>query len=652
MTRTGIIRWFFLALVLGGLCGRGGVPGPTLTPTIPATAPWGTLTPAGTPDATETLRALLQADPPVRDLRDLAVRYLGLPPDTPETACRPERDLPLGARRAFLASNNDTNETFTVTAVLREKTPHAYLWVEEGRTVDPADLRAAAEIFEQRTYPTVREFFGSEWTPGVDCDPHLFILHAGGLGGVAGYYASKDEFPRAVRADSNEAEMFYINLDSVSVNSDFYHGVLAHEFQHMIHWYHDRNEETWLNEGASELAAFLSGYDVGGFESAFLGQPDTQLNTWGTQEEGNAEHYGAAFLFLEYFLERFGEEATRRLVAHPENGLEAVDAVLRERGAGEDADAFFLEWVAANFLDHAEPPSGPRYRALQLPEPRRAVRVNRLPQEIRDTVFPYATDYIELPAGRSLALSFRGSSVLPLVAASPFEGRRFWYAVRGDDSNPRLTRIVDLRGVPRATLRYRIWYDLEEGWDYAYVSVSTDGGQRWTMLRTPSGTDANPNHNNLGWGYTGVSGGGERPRWITETVDLTPYAGQVIRLRFEVVTDDAVNRPGVALDAIEIPEIGLRDGAEEEAGWEAEGWARVAPEVPVRFALQVLRLRRDGEARVERLPLRPDGTGEGLVEAGPDRRVVLAISALARFTTEPAPYTLRIALPQIVGGWH
>jgi hypothetical protein len=518
--------------------------------------------------------------------------------------------------------------------------------------VDPAALRAAAETFEQRTYPTVREFFGSEWTPGVDCDPRLFILHVGGLGGVAGYYASKDEFPKAVRPDSNEAEMFYVNLDAVRVGSDFYHGVLAHEFQHMIHWYNDRNEETWLNEGASELAAFLSGYDAGGFESAFLARPDTQLNTWGTQEEGNAEHYGAALLFMEYFLERFGEEATRRLVAHPENGLEAVDAVLRERGAGEDADAFFLEWVAANFLDHAELASGPRYRALSLPEPRRAARVNRLPREIRDTLFPYATDYIELPARRTLALSFRGSAVLPLVATSPFEGRRFWFAVRGDDSNPRLTRVIDLRGTPRATLRYRIWYDLEEDWDYAYVSISTDGGQRWTLLRTPSGTDANPNQNNLGWGYTGVSGGRKKPRWITETVDLTPYAGRVIRLRFEVVTDDAVNRPGVALDAIEIPEIGFRDGAEGEAGWEAEGWARVAPEVPVRFALQILRLRRDGEARVERLPLRADGTGEWLVEAGPDRRVVLAISALARFTTEPASYTLRIALPQTAGGWH
>ncbi|MFN3928906.1 MAG: hypothetical protein ACK4OK_04660, partial [Thermoflexus sp.] len=542
---------FALALGLaigGGWCGGGERSRPpTATPTRP---PSWTATPAVTParvshqEAEETLQILLRTDLPVRDLRDLAVRYRGLPLETPETACRGEGDLPVGARRTFFVSNNDTNETFTVTAVLRVKTPHLYLWVEEDRRVSQASLEAAAETFERRIYPTVRSFFGSEWTPGVDCDPRLVVLHAAGMGSVAGYYASKDEFPRAVRSDSNEAEMFYINLDAVRVNSEFYHGVLAHEFQHMIHWYNDRNEETWLNEGASELAAFLSGYSGGGFAAAFLSQPDTQLNTWAPHEEGNAEHYGAAFLFLEYFLERFGEEATRRLVAHPENGLLAVDRTLQEIGAGLDADAFFLEWVAANFLDHMDLSDGPRYQALRLPEPRQVATVRRGPQEIRESVFPYATDYIELPAGERLRLVFQGTPTLPLVATTPFEGRRFWYAVRGDEGNPRLTRQIDLRGVSRATLRYRIWYDLEKDWDYAYLSVSTDGGQRWTLLRTPSGTDTNPNHNNLGWGYTGISGGIRGPRWITETVDLTPYAGQVILLRFEVVTDDAVNRPG------------------------------------------------------------------------------------------------------------
>jgi len=639
-----------LLIAGGGIACRGGRP-PSPSPT-PVPSPWASPTPSRPPpaspapaEAMETLQILLRTDLPVRDLRDLAVRYRGLPPDAPETACRAAGDGPVGARRAFLVSNDDTDETFTVTAVLRVKTPHAALWVAEDRRVDPADLQAAAEAFEDRIYPTVRSFFGSEWTPGVDCDPRLVILHAAGMGGVAGYYASKDEFPKAVRPDSNEAEMFYINLDAVRVGSSFYNGVLAHEFQHMVHWYNDRNEETWLNEGASELAAFLSGYDRGGFEDAFLAQPDTQLNTWAPSEEGNAEHYGAAFLFLEYFLERFGEEATRRLVAHPENGLAAVDRVLAELGAGLDADGFFLEWAAANFLDHLDLPDGPRYRALRLPAPRRTAVVRRLPQEIRDQVFPYATDYIELPAGEAIRLVFRGTPTLPLVDTAPFEGRRFWYAVRGDESNPRLTRALDLRGVGRATLRYRIWYDLEEDWDYAYVSVSTDGGRRWTLLRTPSGTDSNPHHNNLGWGYTGVSGGVGGPRWITETVDLTPYVGQVVLLRFEVVTDDAVNRPGVALDAIEIPEIGFRDGAEADQGWQAEGWARVGAQVPVRFALQVLRVRTDGTVRIERLPVGEGATGEWVLEAGPDRRVVLALSALARFTTEPAPYTLRVERP-------
>lgn len=591
------------------------------------------------------MQILLRTELPVRDLRDLAIRYHGLSPETPETACQRDGALSIGARRTFLVSNDDTNETFTVTAVLRAQTSHVSMWVEEGRPVSQADLEAAAETFERRIYPINRSFFGSEWTPGVDCDPHLIILHATRMGGVAGYYSSKDEFPKAVRPDSNEAEMFYINLDAMSVNSEFYNGVLAHEFQHMIHWYNDRNEETWLNEGASELAAFLSGYDPGGFEFSFLAEPDTQLNTWRTSEEGNAEHYGASLLFMAYFLERFGEEATRRLVAHPENGLTAVDRVLEEIGADLDADAFFLEWASANFLDHLDLSGGPHYRDLELPEPDLAAMIYDPPQEIRGTVFPYATDYIELPAGETLRLIFLGTPTLPLVDTVLLEGHRFWYAARGDDSNPRLTREVDLREVSRATLRYRIWYDLEEDWDYAYISVSTDGGRRWTLLRTPSGTDSNPNHNNLGWGYTGVSGGIGGPRWITETVDLTPYAGQVILLRFEVVTDDAVNRPGVALDAIEIPEIGFRDGAEEDLGWQAEGWARVTPRVPVRFALQVLRIRKDGAARIERLPVGEEATGEWMLEAGPDRRVVLAISALARFTTEPAPYTLRIERP-------
>jgi immune inhibitor A len=143
---------------------------------------------------------------PVRDLHDLAVRLLGLPAETPRTV-NPDGspDYEVGTRRVFHVSNVDTEEEFEITAVLEYKTEHVYMWVEEGRRFKRRDLEDAADLFEESTYTTNRAFFGSEWSPGVDNDPHVSILHAGGLGNsVAGYYSSASEFVSPVREDSNE----------------------------------------------------------------------------------------------------------------------------------------------------------------------------------------------------------------------------------------------------------------------------------------------------------------------------------------------------------------------------------------------------------------------------------------------------------------
>ena len=34
-----------------------------------------------------------------------------------------------------------------------------------------------------------------------------------------------------------------MNADNVSLDDPYIYGTMAHEFQHMIHWYRDRNEE-------------------------------------------------------------------------------------------------------------------------------------------------------------------------------------------------------------------------------------------------------------------------------------------------------------------------------------------------------------------------------------------------------------------------
>ena len=38
-------------------------------------------------------------------------------------------------------------------------------------------------------------------------------------------------------------------------------GVMAHEYQHLIHWGRDPAEESWLNESMSELAMAVLGYE-------------------------------------------------------------------------------------------------------------------------------------------------------------------------------------------------------------------------------------------------------------------------------------------------------------------------------------------------------------------------------------------------------
>ncbi|MCP4542105.1 MAG: hypothetical protein GY832_33695 [Chloroflexi bacterium] len=596
---------------------------------------------------TETEELLEMAEVPVRDLHDLAIRLRGLPPDTPRTV-NPggSPDYPVGTRRVFHVSNVDTDEQFDVEAILEYKTEHVYMWVEEGSRFDSDDLEDAAELFEEHIYSTARAFFGSEWSPGVDNDPHLSILHAGGLGStIAGYYSSADEFISAVRDDSNQMEMFYINIENVTVNDSFYNGVLAHEFQHMIHWHNDRNEETWMNEGFSELAMYLNGFDVGGSEWTFAGRPDTQLNSWPEGPGAAGANYGAGYLFTSYFLDRFGSEATQALVAHPENSFASVEAVMDDLGTDLTYEDLFADWIVANQLDDPYLSDG-RYGYKDINPPSFEIEMTHYesdyPVSESSTVHQHGTDYIELQGERPLVLNFTGSTQIGLVNAVAHSGRYFWWSNRGDDSDMMLTREFDLSDVSDATLEFWTWYDIEEDWDYAYVEISSDSGNTWEILTTPSGTPTNPNGNSFGWAYTGRSGGGETPEWIQERVDISSYAGQQVIVRFEYLTDDAVNRPGFVLDDIVISEIGyFSDFEDADNQWESAGFIRHANVLPQRWLVQMILF--GSETTVERLELDENQTGEWVIplDSRTDR-AILTISGLAPVTTELGAYSYEI----------
>ena len=592
----------------------------------------------------ETKRVLAAADAPQRDLVDLTARLTNAESPIPRVARSEPWGFELGDSHDFWIQDKGTNAYRQVTAGLAYETPRAYWFVEKGLEFDGRNIHNVAGQFESEIYPTNRHIFGREWSPGVDNDPHLVILLTGDLGGgVSAYQNSLDEYPRSVFPFSNEMEMITVSAEVDQLDDPAFACTLAHEFQHVIQWAVDRDETTWLNEVFGLLACPLNGLEAGfaGFIlEAFAEAPDVQLNAWGTDNDQLAAQYGASQLFGAYFLERFGEEGVRALAADPGNGLRGLDSALQALNAGLDGDRFFADWVAANYLDDPDLDDGRyRYSSLDLPPitPLVVVDANSVPVEDQATVGQYATDYIALNGPGEFQINFAGATLVRPAPAAPHSGNYLWWSGREQESDATLSRQFDLTGLDEATLTFYTWYDIDQGFDYAYATASTDG-QRWTALPGQTTVDGGSNGPNFGQGYTGRSGG-----WVQERIDLTPYAGRKVKIRFEYVTDDGPLRPGFLLDDIEIPELGYDHDAESgDGGWVAAGFLRQANILPQEWLVQLLRPG-DGEAAVERLPLNPDNSGRWTVTLEPGETTALAISGLTRGTAELAEYWLRIS---------
>ena len=583
---------------------------------------------------------------PARDPPALAERLRLVPGPIPRIVNDTPPQYEVGDKDLFWVGNDEAGAHFPVTATLRIITPHLHMWVEEGYEVNEEDLRRSAERFENETYPTNRSFFGSEWTPGVDNDPHISIFN-GRVPGVAGYFYSPSEYSRLVNPFSNEREMFFINLDVRKPGTDAYDATLTHEFQHMIHWYNDANEDTWVNEGMSMLAEQLNGFSVSVYANAYLAAPDTQLTTWAIAEEDSIPHYGASYLFMSYALERLGLDTLKSIVRAEANGTAGFDDVLGRLKLSARFDDLFADWVIANYLDDAMAGEGHYgYADLEIGRPAIEEHHAEYPASASGSVHQYGVDYILLEGTSEgdLTIEFAGEPDVLLAPMNIHGGQWAWWSNRGDDSDTTLTRSFDLRGVETATLSAWMWYDIESDWDYAYMEISVDGGKAWSILETASSVTSNPNGNSLGPAYTGMSGGGETPLWIEERVDLTPYAGQEVMLRFELVTDDAVNHPGLFIDDISIPEIDYSEGFEAGDGrWEAAGFLRTDNRLPQRYLVQLIQFE-NGRPVIRRMELNglQVGTLE-LVGLGSEvTEAVLVVSALAPATTELAHYQYTI----------
>ena len=571
---------------------------------------------------------------PGRDPLDLAVRLRGISPSTPLIAPAVPAPLTTGFQDNFWILNQRSAQLFQTQATLRLVTDHAYWFVETDLAdrAPQADLERSAAVFETKTYPLIHRYFGSEPSPGVDHDGHI-VFFLGNVPGVAAYFSSADAYPRAINPRSNEHDMIYVNVSSLRPGQTAFDSTITHEFQHMAQFAHCPNQEGWVDEGASELAMRVAGYE-GALPTGFAAHPDVQLTSWSPATDV-VRHYQAAYLFVRYVAERAGGwDALPTLFSSCARGESLFTAFLAQRPIAPDLDSLFADWTVANLLQDPAVADG-RYAYANGGFHAAATGAAARDVPFLGSLPPYAANYVELPTGGGSA-TFGADPSVPLLAADTDAGG-VWWSNRGDSLDSRLTRHLDLRGANDATLHFQTWYDLEDQFDYVYLSASGDGGQTWRVLPGLHTTSDKATGNNYGPGWTGSSGAS----WVDEEVDLTPFAGSDTLLRFDYVTDQSYNGQGFALRNVSLPQIGLDESGAVEAPWQAEGWLRVDAPVPERWNLRLVRWTPSG-VLVDPVPVASDGTATFALD-DTATRTALVIAPTAPRTVLSANYSLLVS---------
>ncbi len=341
-----------------------------------------------------------------------------------------------------------------------------------------------------------------------------------------------------------------------------YEGVFAHEYQHLLEYYEDPGETIWVNEGLSDWVMSYVGYvdrslpvTQIGFDShtqCFLGWlgvvtaanplpttggPEHSLNLWGDQTDDEGEilcDYGAAATMMHLLADRFGPEFMGDFHRDDLHGFESLSSLLDHAG-GPSVTTLIDTWSAMAALDgvlddgadlrggNAAASRSPRWTRPSTGTPTRRT----VPPVPRRTA-PTSSGSAMAMGGSCARSGSRGSRspastqlpALPLEwtvdsdpAVSPATPR--CSPARATTSTDRSSDEVDVpAGSPLLT--FDADWSLEEGFDYGYVQVSTDGGDSYETVACSDQVE----------GPLGSAFNGESDAFPPESCDLSAFAGQ------------------------------------------------------------------------------------------------------------------------------
>jgi hypothetical protein len=458
-----------------------------------------------------------------------------------------------------------------------------------------------------------------------------------------------------------------------------YEGVFAHEYQHLLENYVDFDETSWVNEGLSDYAQTITGYvdpTVPVTEIAFdshiqcflgfndvetpanpiprPGGPENSLTIWGDQTDYEQEilcDYGAAYSFMEYLAGRFGHALLTSLHLDAANGLDSLAGLLTEAGATVKPLDVIRSWATMVAVDKALDDGftlvGGDSDEFSTPTLNAEINWDNDQAFAGPGVPANGSDYVRLRDGGGQHLGadgidsveFNGASKLPKLPVEwkvvKKRGRRVLYSGKGDNLD---RAIVQRVRVGQGKLKVDMAWNTEEGYDYAYVQVSTNGGRKYKSVRCADSVDAP-----LGPGFDGSSNG-----FVTEKCNLKRYAGKRVHLAFRYVTDGGVILPGVWVDDV------VLNGRRISDGTTLKGWKSPTQVHPVDVKNWFVRLvaidETTNEVRVGEMPLDENFDGS-LSDAELDAVIGTTGSTVSAIVTfldrsetviQTAPYSLTV----------
>ena len=294
-------------------------------------------------------------------------------PKIPATAPTQLRPPKIGDQRTFYAVEFRNKDQYRLNATLRAIGTWCYIYVENTewqRTVNARTLASVLWYFEQSTpansskgiYQIETELFGLP--PNVDGDDRIYLLLLDIRGDslsqvIAGYFNQIDQRRGRLRDPhtgklyrSNELDLIYLDTDPTPAGDIEGITILAHEFQHLIHWRNDPHEATWINESLSEFAMFGCGFSPLDHLSSFEANPELSLIHWDRDSADLLANYGAVYLWSLYLFEHHGGTDIIRAVARNRAaGIDGVNNALRSLGSVETFQTIFADWKIANLVD-------------------------------------------------------------------------------------------------------------------------------------------------------------------------------------------------------------------------------------------------------------------------------------------------------------